>query len=296
VSPTLVQPPQSRYLVPFDGSFRVADAPTVPPQDAPEKKHIHRELEQRLESLDGLQRKLAADGRYAVLLVLQGMDAAGKDGTIRAVMRGVDPAGCRVHAFKEPTGSEREHDFLWRVYRELPPRGNVGVFNRSHYEEVTAVRVHPEYLQSQNLPRPADVEQLWAERLESIIEFERHLARNGTVILKFWLNISRRAQRRRFLKRIDEPESNWKFSPRDVEEARHWDDYMRAYEQALAATSRPWAPWYAVPADHKPYMRWTVADLVVRTLSGLDLRFPGMDSADRARMAELREELQGQGE
>jgi PPK2 family polyphosphate:nucleotide phosphotransferase len=221
------------------------------------------------------------------------MDAAGKDGTIRAVLSGINPAGCQVFSFKQPSAEELDHDFLWRTVRRLPERGRIGVFNRSYYEEVLVVRVHPEYLAPQRLPDPPDdLAELWRQRYASIHEHEEHLARAGTVILKFWLNVSRGEQRKRFLARLDEPDKNWKFSSGDVAERRHWDAYMEAYEDALNATSRPHAPWYAIPADDKPYMRLAVAEIVVQTLESLGLEYPKVDKAEKARFREMRKMLQ----
>lgn len=273
--------PDSRWRVPFDGLFRVADAPTQHRQEGAEAR-----LAAAAERLDKLQRKLYADDRYSLLLVFQAMDAAGKDGTIRAVMRGVDPAGCDVTAFKQPSKEELDHDFLWRVMRALPERGRIGIFNRSHYEEVLVARVHPELLAGQRLPRRPD--DLFEERFESIRDMERHLYRNGTIILKFWLNVGRDEQRRRFLDRIDDPDARWKFAAGDVAERAHWDAYMAAYEDALNATSRPWAPWYAVPADDKRTMRAIVAETIVKTLEGLPLRWPRPDEEETAEMERLR--------
>jgi PPK2 family polyphosphate:nucleotide phosphotransferase len=287
---------RSPYLVPFDGSFEARRAATTPPAGGDDKKKNRKDLRKAVSKLARLQHQLYADDRFAVLLVFQALDAAGKDGTIRAVLSGVNPAGCQVFSFKQPSSEELDHDFLWRCYRRLPERGRIGVFNRSHYEEVLVVRVHPEYLGSQKLPRlpeAGDLEALWAERYESINDFERHLARNGTVILKFWLNVSRDEQRKRFLDRIDQPESNWKFAPGDVRERRHWDRYIEAYEDALRATSRPWAPWYAIPADDKPFMRLQVAEIVVATLKQLGVAYPEVSDARRAEMLEMRRELEG---
>ncbi|MBO6741242.1 MAG: polyphosphate kinase 2 family protein, partial [Phycisphaerales bacterium] len=201
------------------------------------KKKHKKALKDCIERMRDLQRAMYADDSWSLLLVFQAMDAAGKDGTIRAVMSGVNPAGCQVYSFKKPSAEELDHDFLWRINRRLPERGRIGIFNRSHYEEVLAVRVHPEYLEAQKLPGKFDLEQLWKDRFESIRAFERHLARSGTVILKFWLNVSKEEQRSRFLDRIDEPESNWKFNPGDISERGHWDSYMEAYEDALNQTS-----------------------------------------------------------
>jgi PPK2 family polyphosphate:nucleotide phosphotransferase len=281
----------SPYRVVYDETFRIGEAPTAPPPEAGGKKDLERDLERSTERLDDLQKILWAHDARALLLVFQALDAAGKDGTIRAVMRGVNPAGCQVFSFKQPTAEELDHDFLWRTSRCLPERGRIGIFNRSYYEEVLVVRAHPEYLKPQRLPPDVPFERLWSERYESIRAHEEHLARNGTVILKFWLNISKEEQRKRFLSRLDVPHKNWKFSVRDVQERAFWDAYMHAYETALNETSRPWAPWYAIPADDKPYMRATVADLIVRTLEGLDLRYPEVSAADRARFDEMRRML-----
>ncbi len=283
--------PESPYLVPFDGTFRIAAAPTARPSGAPGKKDSMKELEERVERLDELQRRLYAANRWSVLLIFQALDAAGKDGTIRAVLSGVDPAGFQVSSFKAPSAEELDHDFLWRTAQRLPERGRIGVFNRSYYEEVLVVRVHPEFLDPQRLPfRPAG-DELWRQRFASIRDHEEHLARNGTAVLKFFLHVSRDEQRRRFLARIDEPKSNWMFAIEDVREAEHWDAYMHAYEEALAATSRPWAPWYAIPADDKPFMRLTVAEIVVAALESLDLRYPRAAEEQLREMAAIREHL-----
>jgi PPK2 family polyphosphate:nucleotide phosphotransferase len=285
----MFEAPESPYLVPFDGSFRVADASTTPLTDGHGHKGKHRKRAR--EDLNKLQRVLAAGDRHAVLLVFQAMDAAGKDSTIRAVMQGVDPSGCQVFSFKKPSNLELDHDFLWRTTCRLPERGRIGIFNRSQYEEVLVVRVHPKILGYQKLPDPVDLETIWDERLRSIREQEEHLARNGTVILKFWLNVSKDEQKRRFLARLDDPDKNWKFNPGDVAERRHWDDYMHAYEEALNATSRPWAPWYAIPADDKPYMRARVARIIIDTLESIGLEYPEPSAEDRAEFANARKEL-----
>jgi len=266
---------KSEYLVPFDGSFRVAKSKTRPPKKAPGKKECRKELAKEIERLAELQRILYAQDKFSILMIFQAMDAAGKDGTIRAVMSGINPAGCQITSFKKPSAEEIDHDFLWRTYRALPERGRIGIFNRSYYEETLVVRVHPEYLQGQRLPRLPKT--IWKERFESIRDHEKHLARNGTVILKFWLNVSRDEQKRRFLKRIDEPESNWKFNAGDVKERKLWKKYMKAYQEVLNNTSEPWAPWYAIPADDKPFMRLTVANIVCRTLEKLKLEYPKLD-------------------
>ncbi|MFC4249937.1 PPK2 family polyphosphate kinase [Sinimarinibacterium flocculans] len=285
--------PDSPHLVPFDGRFDPGGASTRPPPGAPDKSACRELLAKSVERLSDLQRVLYADNRHAVLLIFQAMDAAGKDGTIRAVLTGVDPAGCQVQSFKSPSALELDHDFLWRHLRVLPERGRIGVFNRSWYEEVLAVRVHPGYLDAQRLPRrPADDATLWRERFESINDIERHLARNGTLILKFWLNVSRGEQRERLLARLDEPEKNWKFDAGDLDTRARWDDYMTAYADALSATSKPWAPWYAIPADSKSYMRHAVADIIVRAIDGLSLQYPDPPADVLQRLHEHRATLE----
>jgi PPK2 family polyphosphate:nucleotide phosphotransferase len=284
--------PKSAYLVPFDGSFKVAAASTAPQTDGKPHKGKHRR--QRTEDLNKLQRVLAAGDKHSILLVFQAMDAAGKDSTIRSVMQGVDPSGCQVFSFKKPSSLELDHDFLWRTTCRLPERGRIGIFNRSQYEEVLVVRVHPKILGYQKLPGKIDMETIWDDRLTSIRQQEEHLARNGTVILKFWLNVSKDEQKRRFLSRLDDAEKNWKFEPNDVKERRHWDDYMRAYEDALNATSRPWAPWYAIPADDKPYMRARVADIIIDAMQSIGLQYPKPAAEDQAEFAEARKELCGE--
>lgn len=289
--------PKSRYLVPFDGSFRVKDAPTAPPKDTPGKKKLEDELEDVVKSMRKLQDRLYASDDHAVLLIFQAMDAAGKDGTVRAVMTGVNPAGCQVYSFKQPSAEELDHDFLWRCTVRLPERGRIGIFNRSYYEEVLVVRVHPEYLRDEKLPwMPKDLDELWEQRFESIRNFEQHLARQGTVILKFWLNVGRDEQKERFLSRIDDEEKNWKFSAGDIAERARWDDYMKAYEEALKATSRPWAPWFAIPADDKPFMRVQVAKVIADTLRNLGLEYPALSPSEREKLHDMRKVLEAEEE
>ena len=285
----MFEAPESPYLVPFDGTFSVARASTSPQTDGKPHKGKHRR--RRTEDLNKLQRVLAAGDKHSVLLVFQAMDAAGKDSTIRSVMQGVDPSGCQVFSFKKPSNLELDHDFLWRTTCRLPERGRIGIFNRSQYEEVLVVRVHPKILGYQKLPGEINMATVWEDRLTSIRQQEEHLARNGTVILKFWLNVSKDEQKRRFLSRLDEAEKNWKFEPNDVKERRHWDDYMQAYEDALNGTSRAWAPWYAIPADDKPYMRARVADIIIDALQSIGLKYPEPTAEDRAEFAEARKEL-----
>ena len=289
--PILFEPIESPYLV--DDSFKIKKASTEPPDDAPSKKECHAQLEDAVERLTKVQGRLFADNRYALLLVFQAMDAAGKDGTIKAVMSGVNPQGCQVYAFKQPTTEDLAHDFMWRINRCLPERGRIGIFNRSHYEEVLTVRVNPGFLAHQRLPQlPKNLDDLWEQRFESIVEAERHWARNGIVILKFWLNVSQKEQHRRFLDRIADPDDNWKFSAGDWSESQKWDQYMDAYEPMLRATAKPWAPWYAIPADNKPFMRRTVAGIIVKTLESLPLAFPHPSNEDLAAMQKIRDKLE----
>jgi len=283
----------TKHLVPFDGSFRVADAPTAP--DADQAADAKQRLKAANRRLDRLQQVLMAGDNHAVLLVFQAMDAAGKDSTIRAVMQGVNPAGCQVFNFRRPSSLELDHDFLWRSAKCLPERGRIGIFNRSHYEEVLVVRVHPSLLTHQRIPGAEDTKAFWKQRLESIRDHEKHLARNGTVILKFWLNVSAEEQRLRFLRRLDKPEKNWKFDAGDVRERQYWSQYMDAYEHALNATSRPWAPWYAIPADDKPCMRAAVAEIIVDALDRVGLGYPQVDEEERATFDEMRRVLDAQG-
>lgn len=281
----------SPFLVPFDGSWRIADASTAP-AGKPEKKSRLREARKACtEQLYELQHRLYAGDRHSLLVIFQALDAAGKDGTIRAVMSGVNPAGCQVASFKRPSTEELDHDFMWRCWKELPRRGNIGIFNRSYYEEVLAVRVHPEYLRHQRVSVPEDLGQLWRERLESIRAFEQYLNRQGTIVVKFFLHVGLEEQARRFLKRIDDPERNWKFEANDVRERAHRAAYMEAFEDALNATSRPWAPWYCIPADHKPTMRLRVAELLVQTLQRVDPQYPEVTPEQRAELLSYRADL-----
>lgn len=265
--------PPSPWLVPFDGDFDLAALPTRDPERAGAKRE-GKALDKAVARLADQQKALYAHDRWGVVLVFQAMDAAGKDSTIRAVLSGVNPAGCRVTSFKAPSSRELDADFLWRVQAALPARGTIGVFNRSHYEEVLVVRVHPEYLGGQRLPFGAPGPDFWRGRVQSIVDWERHLASNGFAILKFFLNVSPDEQARRQIRRIDRADKQWKFNPGDLDERALWPAYMEAYQDALASTSRSWAPWYAIPADDKPTMRRTVADLVVQALDGLDVAAP----------------------
>ncbi|MCI0378302.1 MAG: polyphosphate kinase 2 family protein [Gemmataceae bacterium] len=249
-------------------------------------------LEKDLAELAKAQELLYADDRHAVLIILQAMDAAGKDGAIKHVMSGINPQGCQVYSFKKPSSEELDHNFLWRCMKRLPERGRIGIFNRSYYEDVLVVKVHPELLEQSKLPAGKRGKSFWEDRYEDINTFERHLVRNGIVILKFFLNVSKEEQKRRFLERLERPEKHWKFSAADLEERGFWDDYMRAYEDALSATSTDWAPWYIVPADHKWVTRTVVAAIVSTTICGLDLRYPEISEAQRKELAEARKRLE----
>jgi PPK2 family polyphosphate:nucleotide phosphotransferase len=287
--PILFEPVASPFLV--GESFEIERAPTQSDDDPGKAPNVEA-LEAAVEKLAKLQGKLYANHRYSVLLVFQAMDAAGKDGTIKAVLSGVNPQGVHVSSFKAPSSEELDHDFLWRVQKVLPARGMIGVWNRSHYEEVLVVRVHPEYLARQNLPPRRDANDLWKERFASITEAEHHWARNGCVILKFFLHVSQQEQHERFRARVTDAENHWKFNAGDLAESKRWADYMRAYQDALRATSKPWAPWYAIPADSKSFMRRAVAEIVVGTLKQLDLAYPQLAEKDRLALEAARRELE----
>jgi PPK2 family polyphosphate:nucleotide phosphotransferase len=244
-----------------------------------------------IERIAKLQERLYAQDRHALLLVFQAMDAAGKDSTIKHVLSGVNPHGCQVTSFKEPSSEELDHDFLWRTTKALPARGMIGIFNRSYYEEVLVVRVHPELLEKQQLPEGVVGKNLWKHRYEDIVAYERHLARNGTTILKFFLNISKKEQKRRFLERLDEPEKLWKFKPGDLKERDRWKDYMKAYEAMIRATARPFAPWYVVPADNKWYTRLVVCAAINATLGKMELELPDLDAERRKEIATFKRQL-----
>jgi len=242
-------------------------------------------LQQGITRMAELQDMLYAQNRWAVLLIFQAMDAAGKDGIIKHVMSGVNPQGCQVYSFKAPSDVELQHDFLWRTTRDLPERGHIGIFNRSYYEEVLVVRVHPEILKSQKTPPSLVGKKIWDERFEDIRAFERHMARSGTVIRKFFLNVSKKEQKQRFLARLEEPEKNWKFSASDIRERQCWDDYQKAYEEMIRNTATEHAPWYVVPADNKWFTRLVVSSVIVDTLESLDLAYPKVDEAKHRELA-----------
>ena len=244
-----------------------------------------------VELLSEYQDRLAAQDRFGVLLVLQGLDASGKDGTIKHVMSGVNPQAVTVHSFKQPSAEELNHDFLWRCQRVLPGRGEIGIFNRSHYEEVLVVRVHPDLLAAEHLPGPNRKHDVWARRYREINDWERYLTDNGIAVVKVMLNVSRQEQARRFLERMDHPEKNWKFSPSDVRERGYWDDYQQAFDSMLTNTSTRWAPWYVVPADHKWFGRLATAAVLVTALRALNPEYPAADPAEKEEMTKARAEL-----
>jgi PPK2 family polyphosphate:nucleotide phosphotransferase len=281
-----------RFRIADGAGFRLADHDPGFTSELKAKKEGKERLEQGIERLSALQERLYAHDRYALLLIFQAMDAAGKDSTVDHVMSGVNPMGCQVFSFKAPSAEELDHDFLWRTTCRLPERGRIGIFNRSYYEEVLIVRVHPAILANQKLPAERVTDDIWKERFEDIVAFERYLTRNGVVVRKFFLNVSKEEQRQRFLARLDEPEKNWKFALRDVEERGHWDRYMAAYEDCIANTSTAEAPWYVIPADHKWFARMVVAEVIVETLDALKLEYPALDDRRRAELAEARRVLE----
>ncbi|MGP8071677.1 MAG: ADP-polyphosphate phosphotransferase [Thermoplasmata archaeon] len=256
------------------------------------KEQAQRMLDDHVHQLSSLQERLFASNRYALLVIFQAMDAAGKDGAIKHVMSGVNPQGCRVYSFKHPTPMEHEHDFLWRTTRDLPERGQIGIFNRSYYEEVLIVRVHPDILRSEGIPDLLrGKKSVWRERYRSISNLERHLDRNGTRIIKFYLHLSKEEQRKRFLQRIDDPEMNWKFNRADLEERKFWKEYMRAYEECLSATSTDEAPWYVVPADDKENARLIISQVILDTLEGLHVSYPETTERRRRELRAIRKRL-----
>ena len=279
------------YRVSDGDKFRLKD---FDPQDTGEfksKEEAKGLLQKSVAHIEELQDKLYAQDRWCLLLIFQAMDAAGKDGAIKHVMSGINPQGCQVYSFKAPSNEELDHDYLWRTTRNLPERGRIGIFNRSYYEEVLVVRMHPDVLEHEKIPAELRSKDTWKERFQDICSFERYLSRNGTVIRKFFLNVSKKEQKRRFLARLEEPEKNWKFSPDDVHEREHWDDYMQAYEDMLRNTATKHAPWYVVPADNKWFTRLVVAAAIVETLDGLKLSYPEVDPQKRKELQAARKAL-----
>ncbi|WP_425399553.1 polyphosphate kinase 2 family protein [Aeoliella sp.] len=283
------------FRVTGEGKFKLKKHDTKIEDLYKDKRNYRDMLDECKEGINELQRMMYAHDRYSLLLVFQAMDAAGKDGTIRHIMSGVNVHGISVHAFKQPSAEELDHDFLWRTNKALPQRGRIGIFNRSYYEEVLVVKVHPEIiLKSQKLPAECtrDLDKFWEHRYESIRDKERQLWRSGTRVIKFFLNLSRDEQRDRFIARIDEPEKNWKFSEGDVSERQHWDAYQKAYEEAINATAAKHAPWYVIPADDKRNMRLIVAQVVLEELKSLDMHYPEVSDARRAELQVYRKRLE----
>ncbi|MEW6277891.1 MAG: polyphosphate kinase 2 family protein [Candidatus Eremiobacterota bacterium] len=283
------------YRITEGRKFRLKD---VDPGDTSgmgdgDKEQAQELLRQGIEVMADLQDRLYAQDHWGVLLIFQAMDAAGKDGAIKHVMSGVNPQGCQVFAFKAPSAEELDHDYLWRCFKCLPERGRIGIFNRSYYEETLVVRVHPQFLEAQKLPPSLVTRDVWKHRYQDIRCFERYLSRNGIVVRKFFLHVSKKEQKKRFLERLDRPEKNWKFSAGDVHERAHWDDYMRAYEDTIRRTATPDSPWYVVPADNKWFTRLVVADALIDALWSLDLAYPKVDQAKRRELEEARQTLLG---
>ncbi|HVJ40463.1 MAG TPA: polyphosphate kinase 2 family protein [Dongiaceae bacterium] len=283
----------SRYRITDGRKFRLSD---IDPDDIAhlkksDKQDASEALTIGVEALAALQDKLYADHRRGVLIILQGIDASGKDGVIKHVMSGINPQGCDVHSFKAPSTEELEHDYLWRCLRHLPRRGHIGIFNRSYYEEVVVVRVHRELLEKQNLPPEVDGKHIWRHRFQEINNLERYLTNNGYLVLKFFLHISKSEQKKRFMARLDDPNKNWKFSLSDAAERHHWADYVQAYEKMIRATSTEYAPWHVIPADNKWFTHVTVAATIINALNGLDLAYPKVDEAKLKELDKVRQAL-----
>jgi PPK2 family polyphosphate:nucleotide phosphotransferase len=279
------------YRISKGERFRLKDYDTSNTGEVKNKEQSEKIIENRAGLLSSLQEKLYAQDRWALLLVLQGMDAAGKDGVIKHVMSGVNPQGCNVHAFKAPSPEELNHDYLWRAHRCVPERGMIGIFNRSYYEEVLVVRVHPTLLQAEKLPDPLITKHIWEQRYEDINAFEHYLTHNGVVIRKFFLHISKKEQKKRFLERLEDSKKNWKFSMADAKERGFWNDYQEAYEEMIQNTAAKHSPWYIVPADNKWYTQLIVASAIITTLEELDLSFPDVDKEKKEELERVRESL-----
>ena len=276
--------------------FQLSGMKTDDTRGVESRKEARQYLQDGIQLLAQLQDKLYAQDQWGVLLVFQAMDAAGKDGAIKHVMSGINPQGCQVSSFKTPSSTEHDHDFLWRTSNALPERGRIGIFNRSYYEEVLVVRVHPSILEGQKLPKRVVTKRIWKERYEDIAAFERYLSRQGFVVLKFFLHVSKKEQEKRFLERLDRPEKNWKFSMADVREREHWNDYQRAYQDMIRATATPHAPWYVVPADRKWFTRLVVAGAIHDALDRQKLASPAVSEAKQQELVAARAELVGSGE
>jgi PPK2 family polyphosphate:nucleotide phosphotransferase len=276
--------------------IRLEDYDTAYRSHSLTKEYAEEHFKEKRDKLKEMQDKLYASDKYAVLLIFQAMDAAGKDSTIRYVMSGVNPQGCQVFSFKQPSSEELDHDFLWRTYKALPERGRIGIFNRSYYEEVLVTKVHPKYIVNQRIPGINSLEdipeELWQNRYQSINAMERHLVKSGTIILKFFLHVSKEEQRERFLKRINRPDKNWKFSQSDVEERKYWDEYQQAYEEAINATSTEAAPWYIIPADRKWFMRYTVGTIITQKMETLNLKYPQVSEKQIEELGKAKKQLE----
>ena len=285
-----------KFRVNHGRSFRLKDFDPADTAGVQGKEKCEELLQHNTAVLNELQEKLYAQDQWAILLIFQAMDAAGKDGVIKHVMSGVNPQGCQVTSFKQPSTEELDHDYMWRAARALPQRGHIGIFNRSYYEEVLVVRVHPELLVKQHLPEELVSKRIWKERFEDIQNFEQYLSHNGVIVRKFFLHVSKETQKERFLKRLEEPEKNWKFSDADVLERKHWDDYMNAYNDMICHTATPDAPWYIVPADHKYVTHLVVSSAIIETLRELKLEFPQVDSKRRKELETAEAALKGKAE
>jgi len=279
------------YRVTNGGEFRLKDFDPADTGKLHDKESASQVLDDGIKLLSRMQEKLYAQDRWSLLIVLQAMDAAGKDGVVKHVMSGINPQGCDVHSFKAPSNEELDHDYLWRAHKAVPERGKIGIFNRSYYEEVLVVRVHEQILAAQKLPESLVTKNVWQERFEDIRRFERYLARNGVVVLKFFLHLSRKEQKKRFLERLDDSKKNWKFSMADVKERAYWKDYQAAYEDAIQNTAAKFAPWYVVPADNKWYTRLVVASAIIEALDGLSLRFPDADKEVKRELQKVKASL-----
>jgi PPK2 family polyphosphate:nucleotide phosphotransferase len=280
-----------RYVVTKGEKFRLKEFDPADTGGMKSKKHAEKLQEQSSALASQMQEKLYAQDRWALLLIFQGMDAAGKDGAVKHVMSGVNPQGCDVYSFKAPTNEELDHDYLWRTHRVMPERGKIGIFNRSYYEEVLVVRVHPGLLKAEKLPDRLVTKHVWDQRYEDINSFERYLTRNGVVIRKFFLHISKKEQKNRFLERLEDSKKNWKFSMADIKERSFWKDYKEAYEEMIQKTATKHAPWYVIPADNKWFARLIVASAIVEALDGLDLTFPDVDKAKKKELEQIRDSL-----
>jgi PPK2 family polyphosphate:nucleotide phosphotransferase len=279
------------YRVDSGKHFRLKDFDPADTRQWHSKEHAEEAVQEGIARTAEMQDRLFAQGRWAVLLIFQALDAAGKDGVIKHVMSGVNPQGCQVYSFKQPSERELQHDFLWRTARNLPERGHIGIFNRSYYEEVLVVRVHPELLENEKVPPELITKDIWDERFKDILQFEKHMTRSGTVIRKFFLHLSKEEQKRRFLARLEEPEKNWKFSATDIRERKYWNDYHDAYEDMIRNTATEYAPWYVVPADHKWFMHLVISAVIVDTLEELNPSYPKMDPSERKELEAAKREL-----